>query len=136
VPTYQARCRECGKDFEYVRTVIRRNDVPECSCGGGAEKVILSAPIGFVMGRFDSFVSPVDGSVVRTSRELREHNRRNNVLSMSDGYDEKTILSGKIGKRPELSPKERLQDVIESVKRVQQGHKPQRGAEYVEGIDD
>lgn len=136
MPTYQARCRECGKEFEYVSKIKDCMSVPPCDCGGGADKVILSAPVGYVMGRFDSFVSPVDGSVIRTSRELKEHNVRNNVVSVADGYDEKRVLAGDYKKTETLSSKERVKDIVESVKALNQGYKPDRGADYVPEIDD
>jgi hypothetical protein len=88
------------------------------------------------MGRFDSFVSPVDGSVIRTSRELKEHNVRNNVVSVADGYDEKRVLAGDYKKTETLSSKERVKDIVESVKALNQGYKPDRGADYVPEIDD
>lgn len=36
-----------------------------------------------IIGSFDSFVSPVDGTVISTHKQLREHNRRNNVTQDS-----------------------------------------------------
>ena len=37
-----------------------------------------------VHGDVDSFVSPVDGSVISDRRQLREHNKRNNVVSADE----------------------------------------------------
>ena len=37
-----------------------------------------------VMGDIESFVSPVDGSVISDRRQLREHNKRNNVVSADE----------------------------------------------------
>lgn len=33
-----------------------------------------------IHGVFDPFVSPVDGSEIHTAKQLREHNKRNNVV--------------------------------------------------------
>jgi hypothetical protein len=106
-------------------------NVPACACGGVADKVILSAPLGIVFGRFEAFVSPVDGSIIRTAREMREHNLRNNVVNLADGYDEKRILAGDYGKKEELSHAERKEDVAEAIGMLQQGYKPLRGADDV-----
>ena len=35
----------------------------------------------YVMGDIDAFVSPVDGSIISDRKQLREHNKRNNVVS-------------------------------------------------------
>ena len=41
-----------------------------------------------VMGDIESFVSPVDGSVISDRRQLREHNKRNNVVNAAEFSDE------------------------------------------------
>lgn len=38
----------------------------------------------FVRGDVEPFVSPVDGSLIGSASQLREHNRRNGVVSMDD----------------------------------------------------
>jgi hypothetical protein len=37
-----------------------------------------------VHGDIESFVSPVDGSVISDRKQLREHNKRNNVVQTSE----------------------------------------------------
>jgi hypothetical protein len=37
-----------------------------------------------VRGKFDAFVSPVDGSLISNQKQLDDHNKRNNVVSASE----------------------------------------------------
>ncbi len=38
----------------------------------------------FVQGDIESFVSPVDGTVISDRRQLEEHNKRNNVVNTAE----------------------------------------------------
>ena len=74
---------------------------------------------------FESFVSPVDGSVINNKRELAEHNRRNSCVSLHDGYDEKALQSfteRKWGVEPDKEELKR--DMKEAVVKLEQGYKP------------
>lgn len=107
------------------------NKYPPCeACHGPTVGVILAAPKSFVKGRFDPFLSTVDGSVIRNANELQEHNKRNNVRSLADGYDEATILAGTMHKRAaEPTKEEALKDVVEAYHEVSHGYKPTIGAQ-------
>jgi len=58
--------------------------------------------------RFESpFVSPVDGTLIRSKQDLHDHNRRNNVEQTSDGHmqdwqskakERENFLGGRTGK--------------------------------------
>ena len=124
---YDAECRACGRIYEYTRPIDERNNVPPCPGCGGADvvKVILSAPSGFVRGKFDAFRSTVDGTVIRSQRELEEHNKRNRVVNLHDGFTEDKILSGDFGtKKAVPDKKEVAATVVESIKAVESGYKP------------
>lgn len=125
MPTYQAVCDKCGSYHEYHRKVKDCLDSPEC-CGEKTRKVILSAPMGVVFGRFEAFRSIVDGSIIRSTRELSEHNKRNNVVSLADGYDDTTVRKGNFGTQPKADPKELKHDVVEALKMVNAGYTPRR----------
>jgi len=128
MPTYEYQCKNCGADYEIVRPVAEAYDVPVCDeCGALTYKVIHTAPKGFVKGNFDAFRSSVDGSLIRTSRELAEHNKRNGVVNLHDGFDEKAVMSGNLTKPPpKLSKKELASDIAESIHKVQSGYSPIR----------
>ena len=73
MPRYVQKIREDGSS-EFVEIV---------SSG------INSSPA--VHGDIDSFVSPIDGTVISDRKQLREHNKRNGVVSASEfsmGYYE------------------------------------------------
>jgi hypothetical protein len=124
---YDALCDGCGLTFAYTRSIDQRHDVPECvECGSIHTKmVILRAPMGVVTGKFDPFVSPVDGSVITTKRELNEHNKRNRVVQLAEGYTEDKVLKGDFGqKKVELDKAELSSDIQEATHAVVNGYKP------------
>lgn len=138
MPTYQAECNVCRHQFEYRCSVSRCMETPACpSCNAGdTKKVILSAPLSFVTGKFEAFVSPVDGSVIRNKRELLAHNDRNQVVNIHDGYDEATVLAGNYSK-PDTGTrckKDVEGDVQSAIRDLQAGYKPTK-IEYDEVLD-
>lgn len=127
---YDARCDYCGAVLEYQRSISEAWQTPDCPrCGGRMTKVILSAPKAFVKGNFEPFVSVVDGTVIRTNRDMQEHNKRNNVVNLADGYDDATVRAGTFNKRPEKSKRELAEDISQSIRKLEDGYKPVRGAE-------
>ena len=123
---YEAECLECSHQFDYVSSAAECRNVPKCpQCWGEAKKVIRTAPTGVVTGKFDSFTSPVDGSLIRNKRELAEHNRRNGVINLNDAWSEEKIKSGQIGEKPQQESKdEKVKDVLEAIHAVENGYKP------------
>jgi len=129
MPLYEAYCPECRGVLEYRASMDDALNTPPCpACGGRTRKGIFTAPKGFVKGKFEPFRSVVDGSIITTQREMDEHNRRNNVVSLADGYDDATIKAGNFGRKPEvLDKKEIAADIAESIHMVQNGYKPTIG---------
>lgn len=129
---YDAQCTHCDTQFEYVARIAERDDIPECPlCSHAARRIILQAPQGFVKGKFDAFMSPVDGSVIRTATDLVEHNKRNGVVNIQEGYSEEKVLKGDFGqKKPENNVAEVASDVQEAIHDVTHGYKP------IIGVDD
>lgn len=126
MPTYESACVPCNGIISYVRKVDDRNDVPLCpNCGGTTERIIHTAPKGFVKGKFEPFISNVDGSLISSEQSMREHNARNGVVNMADGYDTATIMKGDYLK-PDASPKPEdiKKDIAEATYMVEQGYKP------------
>jgi putative FmdB family regulatory protein len=128
MPVYESACKPCGLTKEYLRQVADCLDTPECPvCGEKMSKVILTAPKGYVAGKFDAFVSTVDGTVISSKRGLAEHNARNNVVSLADGYSDEAIASGSYTKRKEVvfDEKERADDIASAIYDVSNGYKPE-----------
>ena len=88
-------------------------------------KVIYSAPKGFVTGKFEPFVSNVDGSLITSQRDMNEHNKRNGVVCMADGYDDETIKKGEFMKPEQKDIGDLKADIAEATAQVSQGYKPQ-----------
>lgn len=125
MPTYEAQCESCGQGVEYIRSIGNRNLLPTCPlCGGSTRRIIATAPQGYVTGQFKPFKSTIDGSVITTYAQLREHNRRNDVINLNDMYSEEKILSGDLVKPP--AKEDPKKDVIEALKMVKEGYKPVR----------
>lgn len=100
---------------------------PEC---GRSLRRIITAPACLTGTReFQSFKSTVDGTIISCERELREHNKRNGVMNLHDGYDEKALMN--MTKQDHRAPldKERSadlsKDMLEAVSKLEQGYKPQ-----------
>lgn len=89
--------------------------------------------MGFVKGNDSAFRSPVDGSIINSQRALREHNARNNVVNLHDGYDEATIVAGAFGNKGVANvkpdPKDIAKDIYEAYQRVDNGYKPVIGVD-------
>lgn len=79
----------CGKPrfVKIVRT--ERGAYPECSaCGARLVAAKVRKAKMERTSNFEPFVSPVDGSIITTKRELADHNSRNNVVNVHEGYSE------------------------------------------------
>lgn len=105
-PTF--RCPDCG------RLLVRKLTAPSVLANTRA---------------FEAFKSTVDGSIITCQRELREHNKRNNVVNLHDGYDSKAVEN--FTKRDYQKPldEERRKDLNKdmelAVQKLQEGYTPQ-----------
>lgn len=131
MPTYDAQCCECDAQFSYVASIADCLNVPNCElCNGVAKKMIFSAPKGFVKGKFEAYKSIVDGTIISTASDLAEHNRRNGVVNLNDGWSEEAIRSGNIGEKKVENHKEDIAgDMAESIHKLNQGYRPTVGAD-------
>jgi len=107
VPVYESECTQCGAQQDYLRPVSQCLDTPMCVvCGIRMAKRVFSAPMGYLKGNFAPFKSTVDGSLISTHRDMVEHNKRNGVVCLADGYSndgpfvalevDDSIVSGKV----------------------------------------
>lgn len=125
---YEAICLGCSQTYDYFSPIAERGNIPKCpECGGGeVRRVILSAPKGFVRGQLEPFKSQVDGTLITCEKDLQEHNKRNNVCLLGDGYSNEDILAGNIGQKKIAPPdkKDIAKDIVESFRKVEAGYKP------------
>lgn len=75
MPIYEARCNTCGKVQDYYQTAANCLMTPEC-CGASMQKVILTAPVGYVQNI--SYQSPIDGRPITTKQARQDDLARNN----------------------------------------------------------
>ena len=66
-----------------------------------------------IHGDIQSFVSPVDGSVISDRRQLREHNKRNGVVNFAEKEGEKPPVQ----KDNSLARKQAMYEVITRAER-------------------
>lgn len=77
----------------------------------------IEAP--YIRGDFKPFVSPVDGSVINTSRDLANHNKRHGVSNDPDSLLEKTTqYLDSYGKVDESQKGERIDALVEAYDRA------------------
>lgn len=89
--------------------------------------------------KFSPFWSPVDGSFISNSRELSEHNKRNNVVQLHEGYDERAVEAFTKTDWSKEKEKERSGDMHEdmrkSIQKLEEGYTPTPAPE-IEDIPD
>lgn len=106
---------------------------PQC---GRQLQQVLTCPRLISTKAFEPFKSPVDGSIIATQHDLAEHNKRNNVVNLHDGYDEAGVQS--MTKRDWTPPsdiKDLKKDMETSIQKLEDGYKP-TPREYTEEIPD
>jgi hypothetical protein len=99
---------------------------------GKLDEILRSrTPPGAIVRKVETFRSHVDGSIIRTTRDLRDHNERNRVVDVRE-YDghfcdpdakkrrEEEILG--VSKQDKL---ERVEALKEAAHKVEQGYKPE-----------
>lgn len=129
---YEYLCESCDRMFERVCRLSEYEANPDYSCPncGGLARQVLSAP-SLITGaeQFTAFVSPVDGSVIENKRALREHNKRNGVVNLHDGFDEKGVQNMTKRNYQAEFDKENAKDIQKdmetAVKKLNDGYKPQ-----------
>ena len=120
---YECECTGCGAEGEFLAELKDYNNPPPCRhCGEPSKRVIRTAPRSHVKGNFDAFQSTVDLSVIRNERDLREHNKRNDVISLADGYSTEALLNHK--GIPKEQPRNVKADLVSAYEDVKQGYRP------------
>lgn len=80
----------------------------------------------YIHGDIDSFVSPVDGSVISDRKQLEEHNRRHGVVSAHEfspefyarkAEERARLYSGEYTKQESLRRKQEINEIINRLER-------------------
>jgi hypothetical protein len=96
LPTYTAKCDECGQVADYVRRVADRESTPEC-CGRPMWRTLTAPMIQGSSCEDVSYKCPMTGEVVKSLRRRQYLMEANNVVDSRDLYDswKKKIASDK-----------------------------------------
>jgi hypothetical protein len=87
MPIYAAHCNQCGKDEDFYRTVANYQDIPFC-CGVQMERRICAPQ---VIKDIDPYVSMIDGTVINSRSQHRDHLRANGCIEVgNEKMDAKT----------------------------------------------
>jgi hypothetical protein len=88
-------------------------------------KKVFSAPKGYVRGKFEPFKSTVDGTVIASHRDMQEHNKRNGVVCVADGYSDEKVRSGQITQAVKKEKSDVAADLGQALIQVREGYKPE-----------
>ncbi|MGB0944948.1 MAG: hypothetical protein ACPGUE_21280 [Marinomonas sp.] len=84
MPTYESKCHVCGKEYDYIRTIAKYKDTPDC-CGQPTVKEQRTAPAPPQFDTLDFRLS--SGEYVRTKKERKEVMKRNGYVRAQDVKD-------------------------------------------------
>jgi hypothetical protein len=99
MPIYATKCAVCGHAQDIYRPVAQYRDLPE-HCGQTVQRVI-TAP--YVAPDLQPFRSVVDGSVINSRSDRREHMRRHNLIEVGDAPIKQREYQGEHNVKPELT---------------------------------
>ena len=99
MPIYATKCDVCHGEQDVFRPISRYNDLPSC-CGQMLTKMI-TAPA--VINDCTPFRSIVDGSIINSNRDRREHMKRHNLIELGNEPIKKQEYRGDHNVRPELT---------------------------------
>lgn len=134
---YAYHCDTCDREVERVCSLASYEANPDynCSTCGGQTWQVLYAPAALVRTTFEAFHSVVDGSLISSRRELLEHNKRNHVVNLHDGYDEAGVqnMTKKDYQKPldEERAKDLNKDIEKAIAQCTDGYKPQLAREEI-----
>lgn len=136
---YTYYCDNCTLRLERICSLAMYEASPNMACTKCGKKArrTYTVPRIFARAKFEPFKSPVDGTIISSHAELAEHNKRNGVVNLHDGYDEKAIKAFDGRNLTEPTEVERKQDLgtdmKEAIQKLEDGYKP-TPAEYTEEI--
>jgi predicted nucleic acid-binding Zn ribbon protein len=135
---YAYFCEHCNRGLERICSLASyvADEGYLCPHCGAQTKQIICAPIVLgKSGEFQAFKSVVDGSLISSRRDLAEHNKRNNVVNLHDGYDEAAVqkMTKKDYQKPldEERAKDLNKDIEKAIAQCTDGYMPQLAREVI-----
>jgi putative FmdB family regulatory protein len=123
VAIYPYKCRECGRTeevFQSIASYSEEPDIPEC-CFKTEMVRVLTVPM-MAPDLRTSYVSPIDGSVISSRAQQKEHMERHGVVHFDEIAPD---IERNRKARQAAAVADIKTDLIESFHRVEAGHKPQ-----------
>lgn len=120
---YPYRCLECGRTEEVVQSIAsysKSPQRPQCCFHGDMIRVItapMTAP-----DLQSSYVSPIDGSLISSRAQQREHMMRHGVVHYNEIAPD---IDRNRKARQAAAVADIKDDLAEAFHRVEAGHKPQ-----------
>jgi len=130
----------CGQKWERICSLAAYEACREFACPVcGRVLARRYTPPRIFTKKFEPFISPVDGALITNSRELVEHNKRNRVVQLHEGYDEAAVkkFTETDWQKP-LAKEDRKDldiDLKAAVQKLEEGYTP-TPAPYTEEIPD
>jgi hypothetical protein len=131
-------CAVCNYEMDRICS-LKAYEADEgylCPLCGAKTKQVLCAPMALAKtGEFQPFKSVVDGSLISSRRDLAEHNKRNNVVNLHDGYDETAVQN--MTKKDYQKPldvergKDLHKDIEKAIAQCTDGYTPQVPREVI-----
>ena len=121
---YPYKCNECGREQEVVQSIASYTKAPSrpLCCDVQMSRVFTVPMVAPDTLWNKQFVSHVDGSVIASKSQLREHNARNGVVNYDDSM--KSEIQQKRVEHARQAVADRKADIFEAVQRVEAGHVP------------
>lgn len=80
MPIYTGKCDTCGEEQDFYRCVAEYDQLPEC-CGATVKRVIHAS---YLQASFNTYKSPVDGSIIDDKSKHREHKRKHGLIEVGN----------------------------------------------------
>lgn len=112
MPTYSARCTQCGNEEDYFAKIADRDNTPVC-CKAPMERALV-APMIPAMGLSDHWkvVSPIDGKTLYGRSDYLAHMKKHGVRPESDMRGEAEHRKAAIASEQKAARRETIHKAI------------------------
>lgn len=121
---YPYKCAMCGAEEEIIQSISSYSvtpNVPNCPGHGLMQRKITMPMVTLDIQPWASYVSPIDGAVITSRSEQREHMTRHGVVMFDDIAPDIERNRRQIQERATADLKA---DIAASIHMLEAGHKP------------
>lgn len=80
MPMYRIKCNKCGMQDDIYRKIADYDNLPDC-CGVKTQRVLCAT---FVSGDISPYQSQVDGSMITSKTQHREHLKQHGLVEIGN----------------------------------------------------